>query len=178
MSVPQELSVAKLIRACGGIDGRVKLQKIVYLLEAMGYGFPYRDFRIQHYGPFSPKLAAAMDFLVNAGVVGEEKVNVGGESPRYDYVVDPRWDDFIDSGVSVANPPKDADLSAVGKTLREADRSILEIAATMCFLTREEGLSGKKLEDELSVLKGHLAPFDSNVRDARKLLAKIDIKVA
>jgi uncharacterized protein YwgA len=178
MSTLQELTIAKLIQACGKVEGRVKLQKVVYLLTAIGYRFPYRDFRIQHYGPFSPKLAAAMDFLVRAGVVKESSAHVGAESPRYDYSVDDRWIELLSSHVEIGAPEGKGPFEDVGRRLVERDRSTLEIAATMCFLHCEEDCSEADLSAELKNLKGHLQPFDAKVAQARQLLEELHLSLA
>lgn len=178
MSTLRELTIAKLIQACGAIEGRVKLQKVVYLLIAIGYRFPYRDFRIQHYGPFSPKLAAAMDFLVRAGVVEEKPEELGGDSPRYDYTVDDRWGELLSTYVEIETPEGRGPLEDDANRLVNVDRSTLEIAATMCFLYYEEGCSEGDLSAELKSLKGHLQAFDAKVREAEQLLSQLDLQVA
>ena len=53
--------VAGLVAAMGKIEGRVKLQKIVYLLEEMGYELGYDDYVFLLHGPYSEDLAADLD---------------------------------------------------------------------------------------------------------------------
>jgi len=60
MTRPDEL-IAEVLAAAGGvIVGRIRLQKIFYLLEqkGIGSGFP---FHYHHYGPYSRELDRALD---------------------------------------------------------------------------------------------------------------------
>ncbi len=177
MSALPELTIAKVIEACGKIDGRVKLQKIVYLLSAMGYQLPYRDFHVRHYGPFSPRLAAALDFLVSVGVVTEHPVPVGEESQRYDYETSPRYSDSLAEYVHVPVPEGRPALEAVGAQLARCDRPTLEITATMHYLHDQEGRSDDALTRELAALKGHLPDFEAKAREATQLLQELGLSI-
>jgi len=178
MSALPELTIAKVVQACGEIEGRVKLQKIVYLLSAMGYGLPFRDFQVRHYGPFSPRLAAALDFLVQAGVVDEQPVEVGSEYPRFDYRATSRYSELLSAYVQVTGPEDKPELGKIASQLSQLDRATLEIAATMCFLEHEEGCSPDVLRSELKALKGHLPEFDAKVQESHELLNELGLPVS
>jgi uncharacterized protein YwgA len=60
MTTPDRL-IAELIAAAGGeIVGRIRLQKIFYLLEKAGIGSGL-SFHYHHYGPYSAELDNALD---------------------------------------------------------------------------------------------------------------------
>jgi hypothetical protein len=177
MSALPELKVAKVIQACGKIDGRVKLQKVVYLLSAMGYQLPYRDFHVRHYGPFSPCLAAALDFLVEAGVVDEQAVEVGSEYPRFDYTPTSRYSELLSNYVDVATPTGCPGVGELAPRLAKRDRAVLEIAATMQYLHSTEDLRGDDLLQELRVLKGQLPEFEAKLAEATGLLGQLGLPV-
>jgi uncharacterized protein YwgA len=178
MSALPELTVAKVIQACGKIEGRVKLQKIVYLLSAMGYELPFRDFQVSYHGPFSPQLAGALDFLVDARVLEEKEIEVGSEHPRFDYEPSPRYSELLSTYVQVTGPQDKPGLRKIASRLAQQDRPTLEIAATMCFLEREEGCSRDVLRSELKGLKGHLPEFDTIVEEAHELLSELGLRVS
>jgi len=169
-----ELKLARVIDACGGIDGRVKMQKIVYLLKVMGYDLPFDDFVIRQQGPFSRSVAWATDVLTGAEILQERidelGVNSEGEPVRqYSYQVRDDIAPLIRKSFDVKAPRKKRKIDEVASRLKQKDRAVLEVAATRVFLERE-GLCGKKLDDELQRLKGHLS---SEFQNANKLLAEL-----
>lgn len=162
-----ELKLARVIDACGGVDGRVKMQKIVYLLKAMGYDLPFNDFRIRQLGPFSRAVACATDTLGAAGFVKETEDELGtndvGEPVRqYSYRVLDSVKPLIRKRFSIPTPAGKPPIDTSATELRKHERAVLEVAATKLFLQREDKLKGDKLEAELKRLKGHLSSrFDA-----------------
>jgi len=157
-----EMKLARVIDACGGVDGRVKMQKIVYLLRAMGYDLPYDDFMIRQQGPFSRAVACDTDVLKGAGIVEENVEELGtndfGEPVvQYSYSVRDAVTPLIRQHFDVPGPEGKPSVNEVAAELRKHDRAVLEVAATKVFLERRDRLSGEALEKELRRLKGHLA---------------------
>ena len=55
------IDIPSLLNAAGGaIVGKVRLQKIVYLLDQMGMNSGY-SYEYHHYGPYSAELADSVD---------------------------------------------------------------------------------------------------------------------
>lgn len=167
-----ELKLAYVVDACNEIDGRVKMQKIVYLLCQMGYDLPFRDFRIRQFGPYSRMVACATDTLKNAEILDEKEYEMGmgrGGEPviQYSYSVNSRLRDFVRKHFSIPAPAGRPPLHEIGPELQALDRSVLEVAATRVYLDRELGLKGEELEIELKRLKGHL---ESAFSDADELV--------
>ncbi len=72
MSAEREQIVAKIINAAGGqLVSRIRLQKIAYLLEALGEhsGFAYA---YHHYGPYSRDLDNAVEDAKVFGLIEED----------------------------------------------------------------------------------------------------------
>lgn len=159
-----EMKLARVIDACGGVDGRVKLQKIVYLLKAMGYELPFDDFWIRQYGPYSRAVACSVDLLTSAGFVDESQAGLsimnpdGEQAKQYSYNVRDSIKPLLTSHFDVPPPKGKPKLEEVASALRRVDRAPLEVAATKLFLEREDGLAGDELDAELRRLKGHLSP--------------------
>lgn len=157
-----EMKLARVIDACGGIDGRVKMQKIVYLLVTMGYDLPYDDFVIRQQGPFSRAVACSADILTSGEFVREEVTPLGpnerGEPMvQYSYAVRDDIAPFIRQHFDVSAGTRKPRVDEIGSELRSLDRKVLEVAATRLYLEREDGLRGEEAESELRRLKGHLA---------------------
>ncbi len=173
-----ELKLARVIDACGGIDGRVKMQKIVYLLRAMGYDLPFDDFWIRQHGPFSRAVACSTDLLKGAGFVDEEvealpMLNQFGEqAQQYSYRLKDAVRDLVRKHFDIPAPAGKPPIDEVAAELKLKDRAVLEVAATKVYLEREDGLSGDELDAELKRLKGHLsgsfAPAEALTSDLRQ----------
>ncbi len=171
MEVEDLLKVARIVQAAGTVQGRVKLQKIIYLLLQKGYALPFDDFVIRQHGPFSRKLASATDSLTSVGVLTEHAVEQGARRGRlirrYDYEVDSKYQSLVKKVARVMQKKGGRASMKIASQLAGEDRKVLEVAATIVFLKREEGLSGQKLDKTLSSLKGHLR---GSFRPARELL--------
>ncbi len=170
-----EMKLARVIDACGGIDGRVKMQKIVYLLKSMGYDLPFDDFVIRQQGPFSRAVACSADILTVGGFVEEKATTLGRDQGepivQYSYRVRKGIVPFIREHFDVAAPRGKPSLNRTAKELKKKDRKVLEVAATRLYLQQEDELTGETLETELRRLKGHLAeafdPADELLADLR-----------
>lgn len=162
MSELIEMTLARVIDACGKIEGRVKMQKIVYLLKAMGYDIPFDDFRIRQLGPYSRMVAFLTDSLKDTGIAVEERENKGldrltGESViQYSYSLTESGKKLARKYFDIPNPKGKPPIDESAQELNRYDRPTLEVAATKIFLERKEGLTGDKLAKELESLKGHL----------------------
>lgn len=170
-----EMKLARVVDACGGIDGRVKMQKIVYLLTAMGYDLPYDDFTIRQQGPFSRAVACAADTLKGAEILEETTFELGSNSAgepviQYSYRVRDEVAPLIRQHFDATGPPNRPSLDEIARKLKDNDRAVLEVAATRVFLERESKLSGSDLDAELRTLKGHLT---SHFAKADDLLASL-----
>ena len=158
-----EMKLARVIDACGGVDGRVKLQKIAYLLKSMGYDLPFDDFWIRQYGPYSRAVACSTDLLASGGFVKETEFGLGMTNPsgeqakRYSYEVSDSIKPLLHTHFDLPAPKDKPPIDEIGPELRQVDRATLEVAATKLFLEREEERDGEALEAELQRLKGHLA---------------------
>ncbi|MCC7291941.1 MAG: hypothetical protein IT449_07770 [Phycisphaerales bacterium] len=156
-----ELKLARVIDACGGIDGRVKMQKIVYLLREMGYDLPFRDFAIRQLGPYSRLVAWATDTLKIGGIIEEDRKELGTNPTTGELVVQYTYHAreepaaLIREHYDVTVPPGKPPLTEIAPRLKRFDRDVLEVAATQVFLERE-GLRDEQLDVELFRLKGHL----------------------
>jgi uncharacterized protein len=117
---------AEIVRDAGGhIVGRTRLQKIAYILEAVGLGAGF-PFRYKHYGPYSDLLADAAQTARIVGMLREQ------ETPA-------TWGGLYSTYHSLL--PQDFRAPEVrrrlAKELVNVDAVELELAATALFLASE-----------------------------------------
>ncbi|WP_156029336.1 hypothetical protein [Sphingobium sp. DC-2] len=117
---------AKIISDAGGlVVGRTKLQKIAYLLEAMGLGEGF-DFEYKHYGPYSETLSTALRYGDMLGTIHEE-VKTASWGGYYS---------IFTCNCQSSTPPESARRKVV-ELGNSADPVELELAATAVLLSSE-----------------------------------------
>ena len=118
--------ITQIVADAGGrIIGRTRLQKIVYLLEAAGYGSMFQ-FEYKHFGPFSDGLVEATQVATLFGdLLEEEKSAAWGGSY------------FIFKLPGVVAKSDDPSKIRLVETAARADAVELELAATAVFLAKE-----------------------------------------
>lgn len=157
------LNVALLVRACGEIKGRKKLQKIVYILQEAGGPFRER-FGMLHYGPYSSELKSELDLLVddNNRLIAEEKVQEAYET--YVYSPGEKLDELLTSVEATPEPS----WAKTARDLNKRSAQMLEAVSTILFLQRR-GFDSDRIEERFKKIKPQLAAlFD----EAQKLAAK------
>ena len=141
------IDTPNLLRAAGGHNyGKVRLQKIVYLLDSLkmksDYGFEYH-----HYGPYSAELAADVDDSIAFGHVVEETGRRANDGVPYSI--------FRASPGRRARTPgrmRFADAEVAIRTMNAHSATVLELAATIHWLVNIEGEADWR--DELQRRKG------------------------
>ncbi|HLY58058.1 MAG TPA: hypothetical protein VKS60_21020 [Stellaceae bacterium] len=140
----QDKLVADVLAAAGGeIIGRIRLQKIFYLLDQAGLesGLTYH---YHHYGPFSRDLDEA---------VGNAQVFEGvHEEVRYRQVDGMPYSVFTVPARSEADIPPTLGRLDAGQarelitTMKQDSATVLELAATIHWLAKNERVSDWKAE--------------------------------
>ena len=144
----REEIVAALLRAAGGrLVGRVRLQKVAYLLDRLGLnsGFQYN---YGNYGPFSHDLDNAVADAEAFGLVEETFDRRQIDGARYSIF---KLTDDASRSPFNAGQLNETVLECYLKTLVEADVTVLELAATANWLVEEELIDWR---DELRRRKG------------------------
>jgi len=84
MTYEPQLFVLKIIDELGGIEGRTKLQKLIFLGETE-LGLPkVFTFDKQHFGPYSWELTEVIEDLVASGSLKED-IKITGDEISYIY---------------------------------------------------------------------------------------------
>lgn len=167
MSGRREMLPDILRAADGKIVGRIRMQKVVYLLEQMGGKSGFR-FSYHHYGPYSEELASALDIArVIDGTIEEQEERVD-------------WGAYSVFTLANSNrpiPEKIGDLewerarSAISAMKNETS-VVIELAATIHWLQYKENVADWRTE--LKVRKPTKAD-DSRIAKAEALLRTLNL---
>ncbi len=136
------IDIPSLVMAAGGeIVGKIRLQKVVYLLDQIGLnsGFSYEYF---HYGPYSEDLAEQVDDDVVFGHLhADQRRRLSDGVPYIAYSANSSGDgDALE-----AHLPKDRVRAALVEMQRRS-ATVLELAATIHWLAVMEDISDWKSE--------------------------------
>jgi uncharacterized protein len=128
------IDIPNLLNAAGGaIVGKVRLQKIVYLLDQMGMNSGY-SYEYHHYGPYSAELADSVDEDVVFGRIEEVSQRRASDGVPYSvFRVSHAQSTARDDGKLGSMP-----LTEVRDALGVMDRysaTVLELAATIHWLS-------------------------------------------
>jgi uncharacterized protein len=153
--------------ANGKIIGRIRFQKICYLLQQLGLGANLR-FSYHHYGPYSEELSVAIDRArVLDKTIKEDKVQSsdGGFYSVYSY-----------SGTkmrtgSVGGLPLNRARELIAMMKAETS-TVIELAATIHWLRKKEKVSDWRRE--LKIRKGAKAD-DALIKKAESVLQKLNL---
>ncbi|WP_058634327.1 hypothetical protein [Aureimonas ureilytica] len=160
--------VTEIVEAAGGeIVGRIRLQKIVYLLEKMGMDGGFK-FSYYHYGPYSEDLTSAVDVARFADkAIVEEVGHTSYGSPYSIYKLGRPASPSQQLGSLDAERAR----SAIARMKRDQS-VVIELAATIYWLKEEE-----RVPDWVSELKRRKAnkATDPNIALAERLLADIGL---
>jgi uncharacterized protein YwgA len=167
MNDPNLLSVV-LDLAGGEIVGRVRLQKIFFLLDNLGLDSGL-EYEYHHYGPYSDELADELFDATCSGLVEERHAYRLYDGARYSVF------HLTQSapGVSgqVGGLPRDEAVAFVD-LFKDTDATVLELAATIVWLRDHEEV--EDWEAELKTRKGSKAS-DARIQKATSLLAEVGL---
>lgn len=94
---PSDYALLELLDRLGGVRGRKKLQKLVYIAKLVGIPIE-DDFYFHYYGPYSSELASRVDQLVEQKLLLETKRELTvADGVEYGYDVTGKWREQLDS---------------------------------------------------------------------------------
>lgn len=160
-----------LLHSVGEVQGRKKLQKLVYLLQEAGYPFE-EDFSYHLYGPYSETLAAEIDELKLLGLLQEREAPTPGGYTQYVY-------SLSEQGRRYARRFRDQlrlpGLEELARKLTEHGARTLELMASLAFLKRM-GYPDAEASRYVRAIKPEQRYRDQEIADAlglvRNLLGK------
>lgn len=163
----EKLAAAVLQAAEGEIIGRIRIQKIVYLLEQLGMEGGFR-FSYHHYGPYSEELSDVLECAIEADrtIAEEQRPTEGGFYSVY----------------TLAGPPDRPPATLGGlpwqcavqriRAMKAETSTVLELAATIHWLREKERVADWR--KELKIRKASKAD-DGRVDRALDLLRRLEL---
>lgn len=130
------MEIEKLINAAGGeIVGKVRLQKVVYLLDQVGMGSGF-SYEYHHYGPYSSELAKTIDEDIFSGKVDEQVRRRTDGVPYSVFRLGPASDrsETIEALGHLSFERAQEALAI----MQQRDSTVLELASTIHWLTSVE----------------------------------------
>jgi len=152
----------------GEIVGKIRTQKIFYLLEQLGMGEGF-EFSYHHYGPYSENLAMHIKANVLFGNTIKEKLVPTQYGNAYSIFSLAEGGQFTPQSIGTISFDDARDL--IGK-MKRVSSVVLELAATIHWLKCEEKISDWR--PELKARKPQKAT-DVRIKQAEELLASINL---
>lgn len=157
--------VADVVAAAGGqVVGRVRLQKIFYLLEQVGLasGLP---FEYHHFGPYSAELSGAIADAAAFGLIEEKLGHRASDGVAFStYALGNAYPN--ESNNEIGNLHFEDVLDSIEK-MQKCSSTVLELAATIYWLRNTEKVPD--WQNELRRRKGVKAEGDRIDRAVRLL---------
>lgn len=121
--------VAALIHQAGEIAGRKKLQKMVYILQKIGFPF-HETYHFHFYGPYSEELSMQLEELCNFGFILEKQDEIGDERCF-------RYRLTKDGATFLAHAKKQLPyIKSITEKLNTESASFLELVAILLYFDR------------------------------------------
>jgi len=174
-SVEQRLGCARTIAAsvveAGGIEGRVRFQKTMYLLKRLGLQeLAGVDYVYYHYGPYSPEVAEVLRECVAGALCIERGDSYDDEWQKYTYAPGPLAEGFA----AALSKESRVLVSKVVKRCQAERWRTLELAATIDFVRADERLDFSGAVARALSLKPSCQPYEA---DAKRVLAELGLAV-
>jgi uncharacterized protein YwgA len=177
-----------VLHASGGrVEGRTKLQKLVYFVGALTGDLDRLGYRPHHYGPFSPEVAGAVQELrglkfLQQHISPRGTIDSSGfEYTRYDYVLTEEGEEVAEDKATARPEEWKRITDAVQKVTaaNAPDYVRLAIAAKTHLLTQRAGhpLSGEDLKTQTAA-HGWNAFTQGQYDEALRFLERVGLKDA
>jgi uncharacterized protein len=131
------------LSASGEINGRKKLQKMIYIAKKLS--FPFQEkFQFHFYGPYSEELTLRVEELYNLGFIEELKEKKGGYY-QYRYTITENGQEFLKL-YETEIPYLDECLT----NMNEQNSRYLELVSTVLYF---DNLPKKEVVEKINMLK-------------------------
>jgi hypothetical protein len=165
------LGALSLLDSVEKMEGRVRLQKMVYLLKCNGEPlFEDAQFRYRHFGPFSDDLASQVERAVEAGFI-EEKVDKWGDGPyevAYKYGLTPNGKIYRQGSHGLR--PESVTLAS---DLMDEHWRTLELGATAAFLYEQREVPSESAIERAIELKLKCAPYRKRAEEIFRRVCRL-----
>lgn len=160
--------LALVVTETGSLVGRLRVQKLMYLLQQKG-AQPLQPFFFEyhHYGPYSAEVADVIKGAVRSKIITEHEDSDDDGWKRFEY----QPGQLAAKYVNRVDPTTRAIVDDVLSACRSAHWRTLELAATADFLQRADSLDRESAFREALERKPQCAPFEAAARELLQALA-------
>ena len=127
------------------VEGRIKLQKVIYILQSKGLIDFELDYKYALYGPYSEDLQLEIDYLTNIGYLKEST-----EGNAYNYELNAEFPLSIERDENIV---KNEDLIS---ELLSKESQLLEVTSTIYYLKSYNYKEREAIEQKIKLLKPNL----------------------
>lgn len=141
----------RLFQSAGGkIEGRKRIQKTIYILQALGYPFQ-EGYSYYRYGPYSPQVQFELDLINEQNLITVEPVG-----NTYSYSLNEQGNSFLQKLDQLGLVKEKVDLPAELVTeIVSQDAQFLELASTLMYLL-DSHYTPEEAREKIKELKPHL----------------------
>jgi uncharacterized protein YwgA len=142
--------ILKSLNMVDKIDGRKKIQKIIYLINNRMFN-AFSDYRFYLYGPYSDQLFYELQNLND-----DEIINEISNTQSYSYKITNKGKEFLDL-LEAKMSVEDIEKFEMVKKLNDYSSEDLEIMSSLYYISREfNEISYEEMVEELMERKPHL----------------------
>lgn len=164
MTLLQEhAKIAQFIAIANEVNGRKKLQKMIYIAKKMNFPFAEK-YELHMYGPYSEELTLRVEELCEMGFLAEQCTDKGSYV-RYSYHVTEEGTSFLET----AEAPHEL-LATCIERLNEKSSRFLELVSTLLYfdhLDRDEQIT------KVHIVKNKLNFTDEEMASAFDFIAEL-----
>lgn len=148
---------------CQKVEGRKRLQKMIYILKKCGFPFSER-YHFHFYGPYSEELTLRVEELNNLGLLREEKEKKSGYW-LYRYTLTEEGKNFLQH-YHLDMP----DMQPYIQRLNEKSSRFLELVSTMLYF---DGLAENEIVNKVRNVKSKQNYTDEEIEEAMAFIRQI-----
>lgn len=163
----EHAKIVQFIALANEINGRKKMQKMVYILKKMNFPFAEK-YELHMYGPYSEELTLRVEELCEMGFLAE-RFEDKGSYKQYRYNVTREGEKFL----LTADEPKEQ-LPACIADLNSKSSRFLELVSTLLFFDQ---LERPQQIDKVRIVKSKLNFTDSEMEQAFSFIEELQGKV-
>lgn len=155
--------IMQFISLVNGVNGRKKLQKMIYIAKKMNYPFGEK-YELHMYGPYSEELTLRVEELCEMGFLAEQCTDKGSYV-QYGYDVTEEGTRFLEA---VQKPHEQ--LAVFAHLLNDKSSRFLELVSTLLYfdhLEREEQIT------KVRIVKNKLNFTDDEMEKAFQFIADL-----
>lgn len=138
-------SLMQLFSLVGKIEGKIKLQKVIFILQEKKIINFELDYKFAQFGPYSESLQIELEYLSKIGFLKETST-----SDSYTYELNEQFPIKINVNEEIANN-KDLIFSLI-----QQESQLLEVTSTIYYLKARHYKENKSIEGKIRILKPNL----------------------